>query len=357
MLLKLLRKLINKMVMTLLTRPKKTVATKVIATDGSGDFNTNGTDDQVEIQAAIDSLPATGGCIYMKEGTYTITASIVLPSNIGLIGCGPSTILDGSGFAVLDNILESNTQDNILIDKLYFLGNVNFTIGIHFTTVTDSVISNCWFDTCYEGIEFITNSDRILVYSNHAVDCDDAYYLNGTSNSILINNTAITSVSEGFYIQGNNNIVSSNISYSNGDNGFECNGDYYHITNNLSYSNGDYGINLSGSNDSVICNNVSYSNGFHGIWLTGVNNSTISNNTCYDNDVGNTASYDGICILGDYNVIASNRCRENDRYEINILHSSCDKNLVEGNICIGADHVGTINDAGTDTQIFNNIET
>jgi len=55
----------------------------VVATDGSGDYNTDGSADNVEIQQAIDSLPAGGGIILLKAGTYTTNATInILKNNV-----------------------------------------------------------------------------------------------------------------------------------------------------------------------------------------------------------------------------------------------------------------------------------
>ena len=46
----------------------------------------------------------------------------------------------------------------------------------------------------------------------------------------------------------------------------------------------------------------------------------------------------------------SSRCRNNDRYDINITASNSTNTLIIGNICVGSDHVGAINDAGTNTH-------
>ena len=51
------------------------VATYIVAASDSrnkdlADFVADGTNDEVEIQAAIDALPATGGVVYLLEGTF-----------------------------------------------------------------------------------------------------------------------------------------------------------------------------------------------------------------------------------------------------------------------------------------------
>src|SRR3990167_5952040 len=57
------------------------------------DYKTDGTADEVEIQAAIDALPSTGGEILFREGTYSISASITWnKSSMTFQGMGASTI-------------------------------------------------------------------------------------------------------------------------------------------------------------------------------------------------------------------------------------------------------------------------
>jgi polygalacturonase len=58
---------------------------KTFVTVGSADadYITDGTADQVQIQAAIDAVVAAGGgTIFVKAGTYSISSSIVVKSDI-----------------------------------------------------------------------------------------------------------------------------------------------------------------------------------------------------------------------------------------------------------------------------------
>jgi hypothetical protein len=65
--------------------------TVVVAADGSGDVRT--------IQEAIGLLPATGGTIFVREGTYNITAPIDLPERpIKIIGAGCGCIPGYNGW-------------------------------------------------------------------------------------------------------------------------------------------------------------------------------------------------------------------------------------------------------------------
>lgn len=61
------------------------------------DYLCDGTDDQVEIQAAINALPADGGEIIILDGTYEISSEISIKKrNVRIRGCGYSTILNGT---------------------------------------------------------------------------------------------------------------------------------------------------------------------------------------------------------------------------------------------------------------------
>src|SRR3990167_10758410 len=52
------------------------------------DYVCDGTADDVDINAAIAALPATGGKVMLTEGTFTIASPILLVSNCHLIGQG-----------------------------------------------------------------------------------------------------------------------------------------------------------------------------------------------------------------------------------------------------------------------------
>jgi Right handed beta helix region len=61
-----------------------------VAPSAGADFVTDGTDDNVEIQAAIDAVVAAGGgTVFIKAGTYSLSASLTLTaSNVRIIGEG-----------------------------------------------------------------------------------------------------------------------------------------------------------------------------------------------------------------------------------------------------------------------------
>ena len=180
----------DKMVMTLLTRPKKTVATVIVATDGSGDYNTDGTADEVEINVALNSLPAGGGVVYMKEGTYNITTSIIIPNdNIEIIGAGASTRIETAEAIVM---IYANNVDGISVDKLSLVGGAAFFVlstGITFDTVINSYIEGCWIVDCANAGIILEDTDKCTVRGAFTYDDGIGISMIGTANhDIIVNN-------------------------------------------------------------------------------------------------------------------------------------------------------------------------
>lgn len=83
----------------------KEYATVVVAAGDStahgraaADYVCDGTGDDVEINAALVALGATGGRVLLLEGTYTVGDSITLAGTFAMLeGQGPGTVIDASG--------------------------------------------------------------------------------------------------------------------------------------------------------------------------------------------------------------------------------------------------------------------
>jgi len=111
-------------------------------TDSAGyDYTTDGTADQTEIQQAIDALPANGGVVLLREGTYTLSGNITLGANDVLSGVGIGTILSSSSETVDRTIGTGLLIENIKFDGVY-------TVGDRSTTV-----SHCIFTDIYDAAE------------------------------------------------------------------------------------------------------------------------------------------------------------------------------------------------------------
>ena len=314
------------------------VINKVVIVDG-----VHYSADGAGIQAAINSLPSTGGKVFIPAGTYNMTSTTTLSSYVTLEGAGPtSTILylaDGAD----DPVLYATSAEGIRITNLGIDGNDGGNTdpschGIYFNNVDYSEIDNVWvYDAEDNGIYHYSGTNSVI------------------SNNILESNTKGIRLNS----SSNNNVVTGNISSSNSEYGIQLyNCDDNTITGNTFNSNSQQGIHFNSSDDNTItgntvnnnsrngayfgsCNNNSItgntfnSNSYRGISLDNSSSNTISGNTIYDN--GESDTYDGIYLNDDCdnNLISSNRIYDSQGsgswYGINVEDANEDNNYIVGN--------------------------
>lgn len=77
--------------------PSMPSAVTVVSANGTGDYNATGVNDQVPIQSAINAVSGLGGgIVFIRAGTYNLSASIVPISNVSIYGVLPGlTNFDG----------------------------------------------------------------------------------------------------------------------------------------------------------------------------------------------------------------------------------------------------------------------
>ena len=277
------------MPMSLGSYASRVVATLVVATDGTGDYT--------DIQTAIDNLPATGGCIYVKEGTYTITASITITSsNVSIIGCGAGTIIYVDDSADINALVVGNGVNayrNIFLSQFKIDGNsANQGVdkyGIYFRAfITDSIINVVWvddfkgkgiriyneckyniIDSCIirdstgmaieivDGCEQNTITNCQVVSNSQGIVIDD-----GSQYTTIGHNRCSQNTYDGIWINSDRAIIINNICIVNGDNGIETNdADRTIINGNSLFLNGDTGIALgAATSQTIVTDNQAYQN-------------------------------------------------------------------------------------------------
>lgn len=107
------------------------VAAKDSVNKKKADFICDGIDDQVEIQKAIDSLPASGGQVELLEGTFNLSDSLeITKSNITLAGSGKATVLKHIPTLWIKLTKDAKKGDNIIIVENAKQFRVDQIIGI-----------------------------------------------------------------------------------------------------------------------------------------------------------------------------------------------------------------------------------
>lgn len=182
------------MTMSMGSFASRVVATKVVATDGTGDFT--------DIQSAINDLPAGGGVVYIKEGTYTITTGITSSiSNISLIGAGNSTIITTN--TAMNALIDISFRSDIILNNLNLDGNskAEFCIWPKGAGTTRWLISQCFIhDAIQMGINCAYDSGGVIIESNFIYD-------NGIDGIRLLDAAQV--------------IITGNYIYNNGSHGIE----------------------------------------------------------------------------------------------------------------------------------------
>lgn len=359
----------------------------------SADFICDGTNDELTIQAAIDSLDG-GGTVFLMSGSYKCEGSVnIATDSVSLIGAGFSTVLQ-------------RAWDGVYSGVIYVLGNRNYVEVAHlringnsttYTTNTNSCIKfgtdDCrynkfhdlllydsagygflWAGTDYayvtqlyniialfcksNGFNVDTSANNIrLQYDNcvayvcggtgfYGVDHNSAQFSNckamfNTGNgfqvgesSILENCYAAGNGGVGYYLQGDFNLVTG--CFSNGNTGeglYSYAADYAVVTNNYFYNNGQDGIQAYISDYGQYSNNMIINNGAAGIQFNGIRYHKIDNNYIRNN-AGNGINLEQGC---NCNRVINNVLNYNTKGIFVGNINSCNDNIISGNLFIDED--------------------
>jgi len=228
----------------------RSVATRVVATDGSGDFT--------DIQSAIDDLPSTGGVVYVKEGTYTISSIITFGKNdVALIGAGNATKIDDTASPDIDFLIQVTSRARCRVEGIRFIGSASKPVGIELKTSTECSVVGCFFETDVDG-PTLTNADRCIITRNTMTSSDgDSIIIDGSStDNVISNNIVNTSSTRGINLVGDKNSVVGNVVIGSSHIGIDVRGDNNSVIGNVIDSSGDNNIQVTGDSNCISGNQV-----------------------------------------------------------------------------------------------------
>lgn len=322
----------------------------------------DGVADDVEIQAALDVLPATGGTASLFDGTHNIAVQITVPANSALIGCGFNTIIKVAA-DITHPIFTNNSY--VIIANLQLDGNKS-----NFTT---------------SRLVHLSAADHCLVYNVYVHDASDtsiflrAGHHNLVSNCIVIDTGTVASGGTGILLWEENDSIVTDCVIENADgelveiNPGTATADRNLLSNLWCKTSGTFGIALYGvnqcrvegchiedaygegievrGNGNMIEGNVAKNNRRSGIELYTAQHNVVVGNVAVNNGQGETGDYQqgGIVLFGPdathkcmNNVVVGNRCYDDQvtktqRQGIAEVNSPtyANYNLIEGNNCIG----------------------
>lgn len=261
------------------------VGTFVVAASNSlnkarADYVCDGVDDQVEIQAALDALPDTGGEVALTEGTFNISAPILAYKTSV---ARRHTALRGRGFGitVIELVDDSNCNMIEYVSGDYDLGFLNL-----------------------EEMSLHGNKDnQTSGHGFYAINAAGA----GTIFDIRLRNVFFVRCKEnGFFITGGWGVMIDNcISEYNGGHGGYISGAECYINEFHSALNDGAGIRLKGK-ELQVSNCRIDSNGQSGLILIGLSNSEITN--CYIGNWGTVTANMFAIQMQDTNKVAISNC-------------------------------------------------
>jgi hypothetical protein len=318
----------------------------------------DGTADDVEINAALDSL-TSGGKVQLSSGDFTISSPIILDNSY--------LVLAGVGFDTI--ITPKNNFDNTMIyfdnsTELYcctlrdfnLVGNkANQTtgIGINATAANQSLFENIKLYQL-KTYGFYANSLTVDTYANTARNL----IISQSDGAGITMEYCYDWIFDGCHI-------TTNTSY--GMNMNAC-GEFV-LTNSEIYMNGSRGVYFYGCR-SVLVNGNPYigDNGLSGLEVAGTSTRDvlITNNIFLENGASDGAGTheNGVYIVAGENItITGNRCYDYDDtsgdydqdYGIYIESTNPEHIFISGNNVIGNIVQGIYDEGGIDVQIYNNL--
>jgi len=330
--------------------------------------------DQTDIQAAIDYVNGLGGgSVLIKAGTYTLSADLILYSNIALIGeDDDTTILDfangnynvqieGTSGTHKRNILFNNFQitrsgksgqaavqmdfvDDILFERVYFKDNFKAGIGPNGDISAEQSVNRFNIKNCRSSGNF--GFLNITGFNNCKISGCQIGAQGGGADLIILGSGTHLEIENNYF----DNIVDRVIYSESSPYGvtIECN-TIIGATTASGIPMIDF---LDSSKIKIIANYIDARNKYNYIiYLLRTNYCSIVDNYLYN------STADGIYLSdSDYNIINSNHVLSCGGWGVNISDAASIKNGVVGNE-VRNNVSGAIQDLGTNNEIAHNIIT
>lgn len=339
-------------------------ATLIVAASGSSaawkavaDYVCTGTNDDVQINAALAALPSIGGTVLLSDGTFGISNPVIPTINASVLrgqGTNATVIQQRSGSGTNGYQYNQVSQNYNLIfcsiQSLTFLGNYNAGAG-------DTTGYGCYINYTYGGGGHYTFWDfylRDVWFENWP---QDGFYSTGGHGYVLDHCLAEYNGGNGINFAGGFTDTPPRILFGtikiNGGDGIICNADGGYVAGNEISNNTGDGLSLGGLTSVGVGNLVKLNNGT-GIIL--VNSGAraignyVTNNKVYG--IHATGGHEGCAAIG--NTVAYSA-------QHGILSDNA-RTTIDGNYCLSSSYSGaggttnTADEINITTGTFNAIE-
>lgn len=259
------------------------------------DYTTDGTADEVQINAALAALPSAGGSVLIRAGSYTIADSILCPSNSTLFIGDGVTIKPVNNFAPTSTTVDGNVVRAFIRNSDHASGNTNIRIvGPGLVSASGVTLgTNVANEPCYVGIMF----NKTTFSKVEGLRISDIMYGEGSAE---INTPTVVRQYGVFFAESNDcDVIDCTISRINNDsvsirrNSNRCKVDRC----NLSYSHLGHAAGQDGSGAALIFGDNGTGRAYGNQW---------TNNTVLGDAAYATTAIGGIVTHGNVDSLISN---------------------------------------------------
>lgn len=340
-------------------------ATLVVAASNSdvqsiaqADYWCDGTADNVEIQAALNAVPSSGGAVLLMEGTYYIVSSVNVAANKQLLGEGYGALIrpavPGTMTPWFVNLYADSVVSNLRLDAMSTgMGDANLDVIAVYGN--NARIEGNWITGARNaGIDVSTGINNTRILSNRVWDtrCHSIWLGINSTHAVVSDNVIENALASGFGTDAGafENVISNNSFVAPSHLAMEVTGGLRNVIEGNVLSGGGLndGIRLQAeSYENTVKNNVIV--GFvDGIDLTDSDYNLVAGNLVKNN------TQDGIRLTtSDYNRIVDNRATDDQGvptqdHGLNVVSGT--GNVVLDNDLSGLHTVSDFADTGTDTR-------
>ncbi|WP_135603952.1 disaggregatase related repeat-containing protein [Methanococcoides sp. NM1] len=269
-----------------------------VATDGSGDYNCDGTADEVQINQAMDFVASHSEytTVHLKSGTYIIGDTIFIHSNTILEGESGTVVKlkDECGWPKFKGLIEPSVQDahNFILRDFAVDGNL----------FKQTYVVTQMGEPCIHGRSYLDlfRADSNSVSGDHSDPYDfeiyNMHFYDGANDGIRI---------RGDRSDDNIKIHDNTFTRTGHDDIYIMSAQNVHIYNNdFTWVYGDCGVRIENTDDVVITHNTLYTNpsqpqGISGLYLSYTSGGYTSQNY--------TVAYNTIGPVREMGIVVCNR--------------------------------------------------
>jgi parallel beta-helix repeat protein len=227
------------------------------------------------------------------------SAILVTANNVTVSGFTAQNATAGFGAIELYNSRGDNITDNIMKDTYY---------GIYIYSSSDSIImQNEALSNTYSGAYLYLSQGNTVSDCNITNNVNFGIFLYNSSTNLIFNNL-ISGQKTGISLTASDRNTVHDNSVSKAELGIQVSNTDSDLLHDNNVSACNQGIDISNSNNIIIINNTASSNNINGINLASSDNNTLSNNTAQNNKQA------GICLsVSSNNTLSHNNVTVNNQ--------------------------------------------